>query len=39
MAVYATLPVYRASYQLMLQIVGLMKHIQCDFRFTLGEKI
>ena len=39
MAVYATLPVYRASYQLMLQIVGLMKYMQRDFRFMLGEKI
>lgn len=39
MAIYSNLPVYGASYQLMLQIVGLMKHMQRDFRFTLGEKL
>lgn len=37
MAIYDNLPVYKASYDLILTMFKLNRHLQRDYRFTLGE--
>ncbi|MCC8146605.1 MAG: four helix bundle protein [Bacteroidales bacterium] len=37
MATYNNLPVYKICYDLILQIFASSRHMQRDYRFTLGE--
>ena len=39
MAQYDQLPVYKQSYDLLLELYTLSKNMERDFKFTLGEKI
>lgn len=39
MATYDNLPVFKASYTLLLILFSGMRHMQRDLRFTLGERI
>lgn len=37
--IYDNLPVYKATYDLLLQFFTLNRHLQRDYRYTLGESI
>lgn len=37
--IYDNLPVYKATYDLLLQIFQLNKNFQRDYRYTLGENV
>lgn len=37
--IYDNLPVYKATYDLLLQFFILNRHLQRDYRYTLGESI
>lgn len=37
--IYDNLPVYKATYDLLLQFFMLNRHLQRDYRYTLGESI
>jgi len=39
MAHYIELPVYKATYDLLLQIFGLTHNLSREYKFTLGEKL
>ena len=39
MAIYTQLPVYKAGYDLLLDLYVLTKQMDRDYKFTLGEKI
>lgn len=39
MALYDLLPVYKISYDLLLQLYHISKNMDRDYKFTLGEKI
>lgn len=39
MALYDSLPVYKASYDLLIAVFELVKHFHRDDRYTLGEKL
>ncbi len=39
MAQYDQLPVYKQSYDLLLELYIISKNMERDFKFTLGEKI
>ena len=39
MALYNQLPVYKASYDLLLQLFQISKNMERDYKFTLGENI
>jgi len=39
MAIYDNLPVFKASYDLLLEVFGISQHFQRDYRYTLGEKL
>lgn len=39
MALYDLLPVYKVSYDLLLQLYHISKNMERDYKFTLGEKI
>lgn len=39
MANYNNLPVYKVCYDLILQVFASSRHMQRDYRFTLGETI
>jgi aminoglycoside phosphotransferase family enzyme len=39
MAQYDQLPVYKQSYDLLLELYTISKNMERDFKFTLGEKI
>ncbi|UCA61821.1 four helix bundle protein [Chryseobacterium rhizoplanae] len=39
MAIYDQLPVYKAVYDLLLQLFEITKKMDRDFKFTIGEKI
>ncbi|RLJ22917.1 23S rRNA-intervening sequence protein [Chryseobacterium sp. 7] len=39
MALYDQLPVYKISYDLLLQLYHISKNMERDYKFTLGEKI
>lgn len=39
MALYTELPLYKASYDLLLRLYQLSKGMDRDYKFTLGEKI
>ncbi len=39
MAIYDNLPVYKKSYDLLLEIYGMSKNMSRDYRYTLGEEL
>ena len=39
MTLYENLPVYKASYDLTLQLFHVIKKFPKDFKYTLGEQI
>ncbi|MBS5524302.1 MAG: four helix bundle protein [Alistipes sp.] len=39
MAIYDNLPVFKQSYDLLLQILKLSSNLQRDFRYTVGETL
>ncbi|MBD5067858.1 MAG: four helix bundle protein [Alistipes sp.] len=39
MAIYDNLPVFKATYDLLLQVVKLSVHIRRDARYTMGESL
>lgn len=39
MAIYNNLPVFKETYDLLLQIIRLSMNLQRDFRYTIGEKL
>lgn len=39
MAIYDNLPVFKETYDLLLQIMRLSMNLQRDFRYTIGEKL
>jgi HPt (histidine-containing phosphotransfer) domain-containing protein len=39
MALYDQLPVYKASYDLLLELYQVSKNMERDYKFTLGENI
>lgn len=39
MAIYDNLPVFKDTYDLLLQIIRLSMNLQRDFRYTLGERL
>ncbi len=39
MAIYDNLPVYKTSYDLLLQLFTLSKNMERDYRFTIGEEL
>ena len=39
MAVYNHLPVYKASYDLLVEIFGVTRHFTREYKYTLGESI
>lgn len=39
MAIYDNLPVFKDTYDLLLQIIRLSTNLQRDFRYTLGERL
>jgi len=39
MAQYDTLPVYKASYDLMLKVFEFCRHFRKEYKYTLGEKL
>ena len=39
MAKYDTLPVYKASYDLMLSVFDFCRHFRKEYKYTLGEKL
>lgn len=39
MAIYDNLPVFKETYDLLLQIIRLSMNLQRDFRYTIGEKL
>lgn len=39
MAIYDNLPVFKETYDLLLQIIRLSTNLQRDFRYTIGEKL
>lgn len=39
MAIYDNLPVFKDTYDLLLQFVKLSIHLQRDFRYTIGERL
>jgi len=39
MATYDNLPVYKVSYDLLVQLFRLCRNMQRDYRYTLGESI
>lgn len=39
MALYNQLPVYKACYDLLLQLYQISKNMERDYKFTLGENI
>jgi four helix bundle protein len=39
MALYDTLPVYKASYDLMLMVFEFCRHFRKEYKYTLGEKL
>lgn len=39
MAIYDNLPVFKETYDLLLQIIRLSMNLQRDFRYTIGERL
>ncbi|MFV0420348.1 MAG: four helix bundle protein [Dysgonomonas sp.] len=39
MAVYENLPVYKQSYDLLIEIYEMSKNLPRDYRFTIGEEL
>jgi four helix bundle protein len=39
MAIYENLPVYKASYDLLLELYEVCKNLPRDHRFTIGERL
>lgn len=39
MAVYSNLPVFKASYDLLIECYELCNHLKRDYRYTIGEKL
>jgi len=39
MAIYIHLPVYKASYDLVLEMFGIIKEFNREYKYTLGENI
>ena len=39
MAVYSNLPVFKASYDLVIEVYGICNHLHRDYKYTLGEKL
>ena len=39
MALYSELPVYKSTYQLLLQLVAMSSGWQRDYRYTLGQEV
>lgn len=39
MAIYDNLPVFKDTYDLLLQIIRLSTNLQRDFRYTIGERL
>lgn len=39
MAIYENLPVYKQSYDLLLDIYGMSKNLSRDYRYTIGEEL
>lgn len=39
MAIYENLPVFKQTYDLLLEVYGLSKNLSRDYRYTLGEEI
>jgi hypothetical protein len=39
MALYSELPVFKASYDLLLDVFNLCRHFSKDFKYTIGEKL
>ncbi|MBD8347736.1 MULTISPECIES: four helix bundle protein [unclassified Dysgonomonas] len=39
MAIYENLPVYKQSYDLLLEIYGMSKNMSRDYRYTIGEEL
>ncbi len=39
MAVYDNLPVYKASYDLMLELFATVKNMEKEYKYTLGERL
>lgn len=39
MALYENLPVFKTSYDLLLEIYKLAQNMQRDYRYTIGEKL
>lgn len=38
MAIYTNLPVYKASYRLLLDVSRIMRHVSRDNRYTIGQE-
>jgi len=39
MAVYSNLPVFKASYDLVLEVFTLCAHLSKDYKYTVGERL
>ncbi|HPF94389.1 MAG TPA: four helix bundle protein [Tenuifilaceae bacterium] len=39
MAQYSELPVYKAAYDLLLQVFGMVHNLSKEYKYSLGEKI
>ncbi|HOK86880.1 MAG TPA: four helix bundle protein [Tenuifilum sp.] len=39
MALYSELPVYKAAYDLLLQVFGMVHNLSKEYKYSLGEKI
>lgn len=39
MAIYENLPVFKQSYDLLIDIYGMAKNMSRDYRFTIGEEL
>lgn len=39
MAIYENLPVFKLSYDLLIDIYGMAKNMPRDYRFTIGEEL
>lgn len=39
MAIYENLPVYKQSYDLLIEVYEMSKNMSRDYRFTIGEEI
>lgn len=39
MAIYENLPVYKQSYDLLLEVYGMSKNMSRDYRYTIGEEL